>query len=148
MGLLPLLLRSKQCSLLLVFLLYFVAMAVSQQPWRQGLYLSIGPRLSHLSSIHLAEISEKICSILQSKSQALHSHPPSIHGRHDKVCPCGNSLLTAVQMVSVALTNPFLRMIASQGHQWKTSRHFFLKLANCPKSPALNIIHFVLIRQT
>lgn len=60
--------------------------------------------------------------------QALHGHPPSIHARHNKVCPCDNSLLTLLyQMVSVALTDPtpFLRMIASQGHQRRTSRLFF-----------------------
>lgn len=51
----------------------------------------------------------KIHLILQSKPQALHGHPPSIHARHDKACPCDNSLLTLLfQMVSVVLTDQSL----------------------------------------
>lgn len=41
--------------------------------------------------------------------KALHGHPPSIHARHDKACPCDNSLLTRLcQMVSVTLTDQIL----------------------------------------
>lgn len=92
--------------------------------------------LCYLSPIHLPVIPDKIHLILQSKPQALHGHPPSIHARHDKACPCDNSLLTLLfRMVSVTLTDQslYLRMIASQGHQRRTSRLFFffflLKLA-------------------
>lgn len=116
--------QTKQYSLLQLFHFFLVLMAVSLKPWREGLYLCIGPSLCYLSLIHLPEISDKFHLIIQSK-------PPSIHARHDKACPCDNSLLTLLfQMVSVTRTNQilFLRMIASQ--ERRTSRLFFyLKLA-------------------
>lgn len=92
--------------------------------------------LSCSSLIQLPEMPDKkkIHSILQVKPQALHGHWPSIHGRHDTACPCDNSLLTLLsQMVSLADQSFFfLRMIASQGHQRRTSSYLFffsLKLA-------------------
>lgn len=43
------------------------------------------------------------------KPQALHGNTPFIHARHDKACPCDNSLLTLLlQMVSVTLTDQSL----------------------------------------
>lgn len=74
------------------------------------------------------------------KPKALHGHPPFIHARHDKACPCDNSLLTLlVQMVSVTLTD--------QSLFWEWLHHkdtreglqgflFFSKAGNlnCPKS--------------
>lgn len=121
--------------LLLLLHLSLVLMAVSLKPWREGLYLFIGPRLCYLSPVHLPEISDKTHLILfySPNPRALRGHPPSIHARHDKACPCENSLLTLLfKMVSVTLTDQilFLRMIASQGHQRRTSRLlFYLKLA-------------------
>lgn len=108
MGLSALQLRPKHYCLLLLFHFSLVLMAVSLKPWREGLYLFIGPRLCYLSPIQLLEISDKIHLILQSKPQALHGHPSSIH-RHDKACPCDNSLLTLLfQIVSVTLTDQIL----------------------------------------
>lgn len=82
--------------------------------------------------------------------RALHGHPPSIHARHDEARPCDNSLLR--QMVSVTLTDQslFLRMIASQGHQRRTSR-LFPKAgnSNCLKSTAsLDIPHWEILMST
>lgn len=43
------------------------------------------------------------------KPQALHGNPPFIHARHDKACPCDNSLLTLLfEVVSVTLTDQSL----------------------------------------
>lgn len=65
--------------------------------------------MSYLSSIHLPETPDKIHLILQSTAQALPGHPPSIHARHDKACPCEDSLLTPLfQMVSDARTDQSL----------------------------------------
>lgn len=73
-----------------------ILMAVSRKLWREVLYLFYWSTftLSNLSAIHLPEIPNRNHLILQSKHRALHGHPPSIHARHDKACPCDNPLLT------------------------------------------------------
>lgn len=109
----------------LLLRLYFplVIMAVGQKPWREGLYLFIGPRLRcvmyHPYPSTSLKYQTKIHLILQSKPQALHGHPPSIHARHDKACPCDNSAVSDGRRHS-HWSKPLRRMIGSQGHQRRT----------------------------
>lgn len=72
-----------------------IFMAVNLKHWRERPYLFIVPcLLCNLSSIHLPDTPHKVLFVLQFQTQALHGHPPSIHARHDKACPCDNSPLT------------------------------------------------------
>lgn len=92
-----------------------------------------------LSPIPLPETSDKSIWFYSPKPQALQGHPPSIHARHDKACPCDNSLLTLpCQMDSVSLTDLSLF--------WEWLHHKYIKKdfkavlfskagnSNCPKS--------------
>lgn len=96
MGLSALRLRPKHYSLLLLFHFSLILMAVSLKPLREGLYVFIGPRL-HCVICHSStslKYQTKSIWFYSPKPQALHGHPSSIHARHDKACPCDNSLLT------------------------------------------------------
>lgn len=133
--------QSTILSLPLLLRVSLVLMAVRLKPWREVLDIFYWSTfiLSYVAPIHLPERPDKFHLILQSTPQAPHGHPPFIHARHDKACPCENSLLTLLfRMVSGPRTDQslFLRMIASQGHQRRTSRLFFSKAgnSNCPKS--------------
>lgn len=63
----------------------------------------------YLSPVHLPVISDKIHLILRTEPQALHGDPAFLHARHDKACPCDNSMHTLLlQMVIVTLTDQSL----------------------------------------
>lgn len=103
--------------------------------------------LSYLSPIQLPEMPDKIHSILQSKPHALHGHWPSIHARHDKACPCNNSLLTLLfQMVRVSLAGQsffFWEWLHHKDIREGFQGFFFSKAGNSnfPKSSTEDIIH-------
>lgn len=80
-------------------------MAVSRKPWREGLYLLIGPQHSTVyygPSTSLNDLTISIKSIYPAvKPLALRNYPLYVHTRHDKVGPCDNSPFTLLSQITI-----------------------------------------------